>query len=72
MGRGFPDLVGRAMVDPDFLAELQRAPEPAMAEFDLTEEEREVVRRAVERLASMPAAQRTLALHATLLRRVAT
>lgn len=72
MGRTLPDLVGRVMVDPEFLADLQRAPEIVLAQYELTDDERAAVRKALERLTDTPAAQRAPVLHAALLRRVAT
>lgn len=68
----FPDLVGRAMIDADFLAELQRAPEAILAQFELSDEERAAVRSALLRLARTPPHQRAQALRTALLRRVAT
>lgn len=67
-----PDLVGRAMVDPEFLARLQRAPESILAEYELSEEERAAIRTAVARLADTPLAQQAHALRTALLRRLAT
>ena len=52
------ELVGRVMVDPEFLAALQRSPESILAEYELNDDERSVVLRALARLAQMPAAQR--------------
>ena len=46
------------MVDPEFLAALQRSPESILAEYELNDDERSVVLRALARLAQMPAAQR--------------
>lgn len=66
------DLVGRAMVDAEFLAALQRAPEPILAEYELNDDERTTVLTALARLAQMPAAQRDHALRTALIRRVAT
>jgi hypothetical protein len=66
------DLVGRAMVDPEFLAALQRAPEAILAEYELNEDERRTVLQALARLAHMPASQRDHALRTALIRRVAT
>ena len=60
------------MVDPEFLAALQRSPESILAEYELNDDERSVVLRALARLAQMPAAQRDHALRTALLRRVAT
>lgn len=72
MPRSLADLVGRAMIDPDFLAELQRAPDAVLAQYVLTDDERAAVRRALLRLASTPASQRGQVLRTELLRRVAT
>lgn len=66
------DLVGRAMVDAEFLAELQRSPEPILAQYDLTADERVTVRQALDRLARTPAKRRARVLGDALLRRVAT
>ena len=72
MAEHLPELVGRAMIDPDFLAELQSAPEAVLARYELTEEERAAVRTAVVRLAQTPAHRRAQELGTALLRRVAT
>jgi hypothetical protein len=72
MSKRLPDLVGRAMIDPEFLTELQRAPEPILAQYELSDDERSAVRTAVSRLGDTPTSQRARTLHATLLRRVAT
>ncbi len=66
------DLVGRAMVDPEFLADLQRSPEPILAQYDLSADECTTVRLALDRLARTPADRRARALGDALLRRVAT
>ena len=60
------------MIDPDFLAELQRAPETVLAQYVLTDDERTAVQRALLRLANTPSSQRSQALRTELLRRVAT
>lgn len=60
------------MIDPDFLAELQRAPEAVLARYELTDDERAAVRSAVGRLAQTPTHQRAQELGTALLRRVAT
>lgn len=67
-----PDLVGRAMIDPDFLADLQRRPQMVLAEYELNDDERQAVERALVRLAETPISQRAAALRHALLRRVAT
>ena len=44
---GIRDLVGRAMIDRDFLADLVREPALMLAEFDLSSEERAAIMQAV-------------------------
>ena len=72
MAKQFRDLVGRAMIDPEFVAELQRSPAEALAGYDLTDDERALVEQALVRLAKAPAPQRADELKSALLRRVAT
>jgi len=72
MAQRLPELIGRAMIDPDFLAELQRSPESILAQYDLSADERTTVLRALDRLAHAPAGQRAQALQSALIRRVAT
>ena len=67
-----PDLVGRAMIDPEFLTELRRSTDVVLAEFELTEEEGRVVRRALGRLGKSPSPQQIDELRNALLRRVST
>jgi hypothetical protein len=72
MAQRLPELIGRAMIDPDFLADLQRSPEPILAQYELSAEERTTVLRALDRLAHSPAGQRAQAFQSALIRRVAT
>jgi hypothetical protein len=67
-----PELVGRLMVDPDFLAEIQRAPETVLGQSELSEDELLAVRQALERLGDTPPGRRAHALRTVLLKRVAT
>ena len=67
-----PELIGRAMIDADFLAELQRAPETVLAGYELNDAERATVLGALARLASTPAGHRAQILSTALIRRVAT
>ncbi|HEY7648717.1 MAG TPA: hypothetical protein VID04_06890 [Methylomirabilota bacterium] len=67
-----PELVGRAMIDAEFLAELRRAPDDVLARYDLTDAERTAVRSALDRLSHAPPGDQALALRTALLRRVAT
>jgi hypothetical protein len=71
MGTRLHELVGRAMIDPDFLEDLRRAPEPILAQYELTEDERVTVRSALDRLGSTRA-QHAYEFRNALLRRVAT
>lgn len=72
MAQGLKELVGRVMIDPEFLADLQRSPETRLAEYELTEAERATIRQALARLTKTPANQRGHALRNALIRRVAT
>jgi hypothetical protein len=67
-----PELVGRLMVDPEFVAEAQRTPDAVLSQYELTEEERIAVRQALDRLGDTPANRRAHALRTVLLKRVAT
>ncbi len=60
------------MVDEEFLASLQRAPDKILTEYELTDDERRTIRQALARLAETPPRQRDDALRIALLRRVAT
>lgn len=72
MAQGLRELIGRAMIDPDFLADLQRAPDLVLGQYELTSEERATVEQALARLAKTPSNQRAHALRNALIRRVAT
>ncbi|HEV8473824.1 MAG TPA: hypothetical protein VGR82_13675 [Methylomirabilota bacterium] len=72
MTQRLPELVGRAMIDPDFLADLQRAPETILAQYELSEAERATVLGALARLGQASDAQRVAAFRSALIRRVAT
>ena len=60
------------MIDPEFLADLQRAPDSVLAQFELSDAERKTVDRALRQLADTPPRQRAVVLKTALLRRVAT
>ena len=60
------------MIDPDFLADLQRTPDSILAEYELTDDERATVRAALARLGEGSVSQRATALRTALIRRVAT
>jgi hypothetical protein len=72
MASRLPELVGRAMIDPDFLADLQRSPETVLAEYELSADERSTVLGAIARLDKAPARERAQAFRSALIRRVAT
>ena len=72
MPQRLPELIGRAMIDPDFLADLQRTPETVLAEYELSDDERRTVLRALGRLAQAPVRERAQAFRSELIRRVAT
>jgi hypothetical protein len=72
MPQRLPELIGRAMIDPDFLADLQRSPETVLAQYELNEDERRTVLGALARLAKTPTGQRAQEFRSALIRRVAT
>ena len=73
MGRpGIRELVGRAMLDKDFLAELVRDPSAVLAGYDLEVEERAAVMKAVAGTGKTSDAERTRALQTIMMKRWAT
>jgi hypothetical protein len=72
MAQRLPELVGRAMIDPEFLADLQRSPDLVLAEYELSADERSTVLGAIARLGQAPARERAQAFRSALIRRVAT
>jgi hypothetical protein len=70
MRQGIRDLVGRAMIDKKFLADLVRDPEGMLADFDLSPEERAAIMQAAGRSANAPDPGR--ALQVVLMKRWAT
>ena len=69
---GIRDLVGRVMIDKQFLADLVRDPATVLAEYDLTAEERAVIIQAVGRNDHPSERERARALQNVLLKRWAT
>src|SRR5262249_47053888 len=67
--RGFRDLVGRIMTDPDFLAELVRDPAAALADYTLSADEHNLVLQAVGREGQVPTAERLRAVKTWMWRR---
>ena len=72
MAQGLRDLIGRAMIDPEFVADLQRSPDSVLAQFQLSADETTAVRQALLHLAKTPPHKRARELHTALIRRVAT
>ena len=72
MSPRLPELVGRVMIDPAFLEDLQRAAEPILAEYELSEDDRSTVLSALARLGQSSANQRVTTFRSELIRRVAT
>ncbi len=72
MEQGIQELVGRVMIDPDFLDELVRAPDTVLAGYRLSPEERETILQAIHRLGRTPTSQQTRAFQAVLVKRWAT
>jgi len=69
---GIRDLVGRAMIDRDFLADLVREPAVMLADFDLSSEERAAIMQAVRKTAGTTERERARALQVVLMKRWAT
>jgi hypothetical protein len=70
---GIRDLVGRAMIDRDFLADLVREPARMLAEFDLSSEERAAIMQAVgSKTEGATERERARALQVVLMKRWAT
>ncbi|OGL19692.1 MAG: hypothetical protein A3K12_10670 [Candidatus Rokubacteria bacterium RIFCSPLOWO2_12_FULL_71_19] len=73
MGRpGIRELVGRAMIDKEFLAELVRDADVVLARYELEAEERSAVMKAVARTGRTTEAERARALQAVMMKRWAT
>ena len=73
MGRpGIQDLVGRAMIDKQFIVALVRDSHALLAEYDLSAEERAAIMQAVGRAMSTTEQERARALQVVLMKRWAT
>jgi hypothetical protein len=66
------DLVGRVMIDKQFLADLVRDPATVLADYDLSQEERAVIMQAVGRTDHTTERERARALQNILMKRWAT
>ena len=71
-GKAIQDLVGRVMIDREFLAELVRDPDVILAGYELTAEERAVIMQALGRGAHVSERERAHALENVMLKRWAT
>ena len=71
-GKAIQDLVGRVMVDREFLAQLARDPDIILAGYELTAEERAVIMQALGRGAYVSDEERAHALQNVMLKRWAT
>ena len=69
---GIRDLIGRVMIDKDFLAELVRDPHGVLAGYELSGDERAAIMQAIGRTTSAPEPERTRALQVVLMKRWAT
>jgi hypothetical protein len=71
-GKAIQDLVGRVMIDREFLAQLARDPDVILAGYELTAEERAVIMQALGRGAYVSEEERAHALQNVMLKRWAT
>ena len=73
MGRpGIRQLIGRAMIDKDFLSELVRDPDRVLVDYDLTGEERAAIMQAAGRNEKLSERERARELQIVLMKRWAT
>jgi hypothetical protein len=71
-GKAIQDLVGRVMIDREFLTQLARDPDVILAGYELTAEERAVIMQALGRGAYVSEEERAHALQNAMLKRWAT
>lgn len=69
---GIQDLIGRAMVDRDFFADLLRDPSGVLSGYDLDGNEREAILQAVAHTESTPDEERARTLQVVMMKRWAT
>jgi len=69
---GIRELVGRAMVDRNFLAEMVKDPAVVLARYDLEAEERAAIMQAIAHTGTQSESERSRALQAALMKRWAT
>ncbi len=70
--QGLKELVGRVMIDPDFLQDLVRDPHAVLADYQLSAEERASVLQAVAKLTLTPQSQHARVFQTALVKRWAT
>lgn len=70
--KGIQDLVGRVMIDKEFLAELVREPAQVLAGFDLAPDERAAIMHALGSTTNVSDRDRARALQNVMLKRWAT
>ena len=70
--QGLRELVGRVMIDPDFLRALVQDPHAVLADYQLSAEERTSVLQAIAKLMVTPQSQRARAFQTALVKRWAT
>ncbi len=70
--QGLRELVGRVMIDPDFLRALVQDPHAVLADYELSAEERTSVLQAIAKLMVTPQSQRARAFQTALVKRWAT
>jgi hypothetical protein len=70
--QGMRDLIGRVMVDPEFLARLVGSPESTLADYELDKDERAIVMQALARLEATPIRERSRVFRSAMVRRLAT
>ena len=69
---GIRELVGRAMIDKEFLADLVRDPATMLADYELSAEERTAIMQAAGRTGTVSDQDRARALHNVMMKRWAT
>lgn len=70
--QGMQDLIGRLMIDKEFLAALVRDPAPILAQYELAAEERAAILEAATRAGQSPEPERVRSFQAGLMKRWAT
>ena len=70
--QGLRELVGRVMIDPDFLQALVRDPHTVLVDYELSAEERTSVLQAIAKLMVTPQSQRARTFQTALVKRWAT